>query len=152
MGLTKIQNEQEIIRWFGEGRTYRWMVDEYARKYGIAVGTSMFGNFRRRRGLDRRITRDDDLIPWEVELEHRWSWDIQMLRLEARDRAGIRSLSGEERHRLMAWKQGLERDGLVVDYDPTTIRGFLRVSREANDDDLIRRPRCRTTRQPNRDK
>lgn len=63
MGRRKIQDESEVIRWFEEGRTYQWMIEEYRRKYDIETVVSMWGNFRRRRGLDRRIVRDDDLIP-----------------------------------------------------------------------------------------
>ena len=61
MGARKIQNEQEVIRWFDEGRTYQWMTDEYKRKYGIDVALSMWGNFRRRRGLEHGHGEDVDV-------------------------------------------------------------------------------------------
>jgi hypothetical protein len=74
MGASKIVDEGEIVRWYEEGRTYRWMCDEYRSKYSIDTVQSMFGNFRKRRGLERRITRDDDLIPWHVMKDHRWAY------------------------------------------------------------------------------
>lgn len=152
MGLTKIQDEQEVIRWIAEGKPYQWMVDEYLRKYNLEVSRSMFANFRKNRGLPRRITRDDKLLPWEIKPEHRYSWAPTMLRFEARRRAGIKPLSEREEHELNAWLAGLERDNAVVHYDPDTEQGwFLVPPRKGIDNDLIREPDRRTTRQRNAD-
>ena len=144
MPATKIVNETEVIHWFEEGRTYAWMVEEYKRKYNIDTVPSLWGNFRRRRGLTRRIVRNDDLIPWAVNEEHRWNYAVQMLRSEARRREG-KELREIEAVRLDAWLKGLERDGLVVHYDPDTDAGFFYVPRESGDDDIIRRPEKKTT-------
>jgi hypothetical protein len=137
-------DETEVIRWFEEGRTYAWMVEEYRRKYDIDTVPSLWGNFRRRRGLQRRIARDDELIPWFVEERHRWAYPVQMLRSEARRRAGF-ELRDTERDRLEGWLRGLERDGLVVHYEPSTEQGWFYVHREPTDDDIIRRPAKKTT-------
>ncbi|GAA2776190.1 hypothetical protein GCM10010521_63650 [Streptomyces rameus] len=147
----KIQDEQEVIRWFQEGRTYQWMIDEYKRKYDIETVASMWGNFRRRRGLDRRITRDDDLIPWEVDERHRWKYPVAMLRVEARLRDG-RDLTDNERDRLKSWKEMLAEQNAVVHYDPDTEEGFSYIPRQEGDDDLIHRPARKTTSRPNADK
>lgn len=145
MGARKIQDEQEVIRWFEEGRTYEWMVDEYRRKYNIETVPSMWGNFRRRKGLARRINRDDELIPWAVKLEHRYDYPIMMLRQEARRRAGF-DLTDEQLHALDAWKRGMERDRTVLHYDPDTERGWFYVpARPGVDTDLIREPERKTT-------
>lgn len=144
MPRSKIQNEQEVIRWFEEGRTYAWMIEEYKRKYNIETVPSMWGNFRRRRGLDRRIVRNDDLIPWFVQEKHRWSYPVQMLRSEARRREG-KELRPDEADRLEGWLRGLERDNTVVHYDPDTEQGFFYVPREPQDDDIIRRPKKKTS-------
>lgn len=148
MAKRKIQNEQEVIRWFEEGRTYQWMIDEYRRKYGIDTVSSMWGNFRRRRGLDRRIVRDDDLIPWFVKEEHRWAYPLAMLRAEARRRAG-RELTERDRTRLANWLKTMEESGAVVHYDPDTKEGFFYILRQEGDDDLIHQPREKTTLRPN---
>jgi hypothetical protein len=150
MGSTKIQNEQEVLRWFEEGRTYQWMVDEYNRKYHIETTIPMWANFRKRRGLARRITRDDDLIPWDVKRVHRWAYPLAMLRLEARRRAGF-ELRPDDQHRLASWLEGLGADDAVVYYDPDTEEGFFYVPREPSDDDLIRRPKRKTTSRRNAD-
>ncbi|MFD8801806.1 hypothetical protein [Streptomyces atroolivaceus] len=144
MGKRKIQDEAEVIRWFEEGRTYQWMIDEYRRKYGIDTVSSMWGNFRNRRGLDRRITRDDDLIPWFVRVEHRHLYPLMMLRAEARRRDG-RELTESDRARLDSWRRTLAKDGVVVHYDPDTVGGFSYVRRRAEDHDLIRQPARKTT-------
>ncbi|MFD7259307.1 hypothetical protein [Streptomyces sp. NPDC059874] len=151
MGKRKIQDESEVIRWFEEGRTYAWMIDEYKRKYGIETVPSMWGNFRRRRGLDRRIVRDDDLIPWFVKEEHRWAYPLAMLRAEARRRAG-KELTEADTSRLTSWLEMLAENEAVVHYDEETEEGFFYVPRHEEDDDIIHRPKKKTTPRPNADK
>ncbi|MFG2923869.1 hypothetical protein ACGFYA_20465 [Streptomyces sp. NPDC048305] len=149
MGARKIQNEQEVIRWFEEGKTYQWMIDEYKRKYGIDTRASMWGNFRKRRGLDRRIVRDDELIPWFVKEEHRWAYPLAMLRAEARRRAG--TVTDADRARLTPWLEMLKENNAVVHYDPDTEEGFHFIPRQPEDDDIIHRPDKKTTPRPNAD-
>ncbi|AGM12052.1 immunity repressor [Streptomyces phage Godpower] len=144
MPARKIQDEGEVLRWFEEGRTYDWMVEEYRRKYNIETVPSLWGNFRRRRGLPRRIVRDDDLIPWLIKEEHRWLYPLAMLRVEARLRAGAK-VSELELSRVTNWKQMLEEEGAVVHYDPDTEDGFFYVPRQPSDDDIIHKPQRKTT-------
>ena len=151
MPKSKIQDESELMRWFAEGRTYQWMTEEYLRKYGIETGPSMFGNFRRRRGLDRRIARDDDLIPWEVKREHRYDYPIMNLRAEARRRAGF-EIPEHVATQVDAWIAGMDRDGVVLHYDPDTEEGWFYVPRrEGVDLDLIHHPLRKTTHMRNAD-
>ncbi len=147
MGASKIVDESEILHWFEEGKTYRWMCDEYLRKYNIETVPSLWGNYRRRRGLTRRITRDDDLIPWFVTEKHRWAYPLAMLRVEARRRAG-REIRDVDLARLTPWKQDLAEGGLVVHYDPDTEQGFFYVPARSEDTDLIRVPEQKTTLRP----
>jgi len=147
MGASKIVDEGEIVRWYEEGRTYRWMCDEYRSKYSIDTVQSMFGNFRMRRGLERRITRDDDLIPWHVMKDHRWAYPLVMLRVEARRRAG-RELRSQDLDRLTPWLRDLKDRELVVHYDPDTKEGFFYVPARSIDIDLIRVPEQKTTLRP----
>jgi hypothetical protein len=150
MGARKIVDETEVIRWFEQGKTYQWMADEYVRKYNIETQLSMWGNFRRRHGLARRITRNDELIPWFVREEHRWQYPVVMLRVEARLREG-KELTDDDANRLANWKRMLEEENAVVHYDPDTEQGFFYVPREAADTDLIRMPDRKTTRRRNAD-
>jgi hypothetical protein len=141
---SKIVDEQEVVRWFAEGKTYQEMQRLYLEKYNIETVLSMWGNFRRRRGLSRRINRDDDLIPWNVKIEHRWDYAVAMLRDEARRRRGF-ELNTDRESRLNSWLRSLEERGVVVHYDPGTEKGFSFVPRENGDDDVIRRPSVKTT-------
>ena len=140
MGASKIQDEQEVIRWFEAGVTYEEMVRRYQEKYNIETTFSMWGNFRRRRGLKRRITRDDELIPWGVKAEHRHDYPILMLRKEARRRSGL-PITVEEDLAVDAWIRGMKESGTVLHYEPETEAGWFYVEpRPGVDVDLIRQP------------
>jgi hypothetical protein len=145
MGASKIVDEREVIRWFGEGRTYRWMCEEYLRKYNVETVPSLWGNFRRRRGLARRIARDDDMIPWAVKEEHRWAYPLALLRAEARRRAGF-DVRDVDLDRLEPWLRDLAQRGPVVHYEPDTAEGFFYVLARSTDTDLIRVPDQKTAR------
>lgn len=148
MAKSKIVDETEVIRWFEEGRTYRWMTDTYLEKYHVETTPSMWANWRKRRGLDRRAVRNDELIPWAVEHEHRWAYPLAMLRSEARLREG-HVLRDIEAIRLEGFKRGLAQDNAVIHYDPDTEEGFFYVPRrEGTDTDLIHVPNRKTTTRP----
>ncbi|MFD7738070.1 hypothetical protein [Kitasatospora sp. NPDC059800] len=135
-----VQDKEEAIRWLVEDeRDYKWMVEKYKEKYNIVTTVSMWASFRHRNNLPRKISRDKELIPWEVKEEHRWAYPVVMLRFEGRLREG-REISDYDKSRLASWKQMLEDDQLVVHYVPNTDDGFFYVPREARDEGLIRRP------------
>ena len=137
MPAGKIVDEQEVLQWIAEGKTYEWIQDTYLSKYGIETTPSMWSNFRRRRGVNRRIVRDDELIPWAVDERHRWAYPVQMLRLEARHRAGLPFRDADvARHRNFMAR--LRDNKLVIAYTPE--HGFYEVPRQPADTDVVRRP------------
>ncbi|MFG1602835.1 hypothetical protein [Actinoplanes sp. NPDC049265] len=142
---TKIVDLQEVLRWFSEGRKYRWMVEQYETKYGVSTTPSMWGNIRRDYGLDRRTTQNDELLPWKLREEDRFAYPALMLRLEARRRenkeADIRPV---DRGRLASWLKGLDERGVVIAYDYGDTTGFTEQPRLPEDDDIIRRPTTAT--------
>ena len=143
---TKIQDLNEARRWLQEGKTYAWIVEEYKRKYNIETALSTWSMLRRREGIPRRIVRDEELMPWAVKKEHRYSNPAAMLRAEARRRAG-QPLSPKIEKALDSWLATLQHENAVVHYDPE--RGWLYVPRrEGIDTDLVRVPR-RATGRPN---
>ncbi|MFI2674001.1 hypothetical protein ACH5AU_31345 [Streptomyces albidoflavus] len=144
---SKIVDEREVKKWFAEGRTYAWMVKQYLEKYNVKTTVSMWANYRRRNGLERRQVRDDDLIPWHVEGKHRWRYDVMMLRLEARRRAEV-DLDQRDEQRLTSWLAELKEAKAVIHYDPETEEGFFWVPRPAGakPTDLIREPERKTTK------
>ena len=145
MPASIIQDEAEVIRWIAEGRTYAWMAQEYERKYNLRPVPTTFSNFRHRRGLSRRIQRDDNLIPWAVKAQHRHAYDVALLRMAARKRAGA-ELTTTDESRLTSWLRKLDAADLVLHYDPDTEQGFYYVPRRPGLDlDLIREPDQKTT-------
>jgi hypothetical protein len=137
--IVRLQDATEVKRWFEEGRTYAWMVEEYERKYNLQVTVSLFTHFRHRMGLPKRDVRDTSLVPWEVKREHRWSHPLAMLRAEARVRAG-EPLAGRLNQKHASFMRKLEEQNLVVSYDPETPEGFHLVPREPGDEDIVRMP------------
>ena len=137
MPASKIVDEAEVLRWFADGKTYSEMSAIYRDKYNVEMSPTAWGNFRKRRGLVKRIAWDEGLIPWKVKTEHRLAYPIALLRLEARARAGY-PLSEDSVSRLRSWRERLERDAKVVDYSPE--QGFVYVDRRPEDDDIIRKP------------
>ncbi|MFG2147368.1 hypothetical protein ACGFRG_24755 [Streptomyces sp. NPDC048696] len=143
MGAKKIVDESEVLRWFEENRTYDWMIETYEKKYGIETTRGMWATFRRRRGLDRRNVRDDELIPWKVNEEHRYAYPVLMLRAEARRKAG-KELTPEDTKRLASWKADLKAEDVVVHYDPEHPDGWFYVPRTEGDAELIHPPATKT--------
>jgi hypothetical protein len=74
-----------------------------------------------------------------------------MLRAEARRRAG-KDLTETDQNRLKNWMEMIKEEDAVVHYDPDTEEGFFYVPRQEGDDDLIHRPKAKTTPRPNADK
>jgi hypothetical protein len=142
---SKIVDEAEVEKWFQQNKTYAWMRQAYLDQYGIETSISMWGNYRRRHKMKRRITRDDNLIPWAVEEKHRFRYEVIMLRLEARVRDG-QELPDREAKKLRSWLADLEEKNAVVHYDPETEQGFFLVPREEQDTDIIREPEEKTTK------
>jgi hypothetical protein len=134
--------EPEVRRWYHQGQTYAWMVQEYQRKYGLRVSPAIFSYRRSARGWERRQrTREDELFPWEVKEEHRWHRLLVMLRLEARSRRlGVETMRDRDVRDLALFREQLKADDVVIHYDPHTEQGFLLVPREPGDNDIVRQP------------
>lgn len=79
-------------------------------------------------------------IPWSpIARAHQKSHLLTMLRTWARINRDDPTLPEAARHRFESFRTRLQRDGQVVDYDPTS--GFHLVDRRPGiDDGLIRRP------------
>ena len=142
---SKIVDTQEVLRWFEEGRTYAWMIEQYLKKYNIETSISMWSNYRRRNGLERRQAWDEDLIPWHIKLEHNHKNPIMMLRKVARQRAGL-PVSEKVEAEIAGWLRNLDEQQVVVGYDPDTEEGWFYFPRTPEDTDIIRRPSRSTKR------
>ncbi|GAA4727435.1 hypothetical protein GCM10023328_02060 [Modestobacter marinus] len=140
MPASKIVDEGEVFRWFAEGKTYEEMIALYREKYSVETTIGLWANFRRRKGMAPRTTRDLDLIPWQVQERHRWAYPLQMLRLEGRRRATGESVRGPDAVRHANFLARLSDRHEVVEYRPETPEGFFYVPRQPTDVDLVRRP------------
>ncbi|MEU5427602.1 hypothetical protein AB0H73_18635 [Streptomyces olivoreticuli] len=136
---SKIRDEAELLQWFDEGKTYRWMVEQYREKYHLDVSVSLFASYRARKGLKPRLARDPELVPWEVKEEHWFAYPLTMLRVEARRRHRGK-LTEDDTKRHASWRKWLEETNAVVYYDPDTEAGFHYVPREDGDTDIVRKP------------
>ncbi|MFF4528197.1 hypothetical protein ACFY1P_02895 [Streptomyces sp. NPDC001407] len=147
MGAKKIVDEDEVLRWFREGKTYDWMIQEYKTKYNTETTRAMWSTFRSRKKLPRRNVRNTDLIPWMVKEEHRYAYPVMMLRAEGRRLAG-EELTATDKKRLASWKAELEAEKLVVHYDPDTADGWFLIPRAEGDHELIHPPQKASGRKP----
>ncbi len=138
---SKIVDQQEVLRWFREQRPYPYMIEQYRTKYNVETTTQMWSEFRSRHGLPKRQSQDNSLLPWRLEPHHRFDRTAVLLRFETRRRAG-KELAENHARQLTEWLAKLEKDQLVVDYDPTAPKGegFKLVPREPGDADIVRRP------------
>lgn len=140
MARTQVESEQEVVRWYMEGKTFRWMTEEHERKYGRKPSIAAFQSVVRRRELPPRSLRNNPLIPWKVSREHQKKWTHKQLRNENRRRNGM-PIAQMDLIELERWKLGLEQAGAVVDYRRDTEDGYFLVPRrDGIDTDLIRVP------------
>jgi hypothetical protein len=140
VSASKLVDRDEFIRWYEEGKTYAWIIEEYWYKYDIEIGAGTISNWRHQLGLEKRAVRDPGLIPWAVLLEHRKSHIVQMLRTEGRRRAG-EPIPADRLKKLEGFLRNLKEQDAVVHYDPETEQGWWLVPRRPGvDEDLIRVP------------
>ena len=144
MTRSKIQSEDEVRRWYEEGRTSDWMADMYLEKYNIEISPRTFYSLASRRGWRPRLVRDPSLIPWKIRPEHRSMGIPVTLRALARQRAG-KPVSEKHERMIAALLEDLEANNAVVHYDPELVpEPFVLIPREAQDgDSLVRQPPSR---------
>lgn len=138
---SKIVDRAEVERWIREGRTYRWMKDEYRKKYNIEISRTAFSNIRAQQGLPPRQSPSlERIIPWEVKPEHRSRGFDLHLHTAARLEDGMKvtkvNLSAFE-----SWWAAMQENDWVVAYDPHTEDGFYPAPRRPGVDlGYIREP------------
>lgn len=135
-----VESEADAVRWYMDGKSFRWMTEEHERIYGTKPSVAAFQSIIRRRGLPPRSLRNNPLIPWDVRREHQRKWTHTQLRNENRRRNGL-PVSESAMVELERWKLGLEKAGAVVDYRRDTEDGYFLVPRrDGVDTDIIRKP------------
>jgi len=139
---SKIVDRAEVRTWILEGRTYKWMAEEYRRKYHIDISPSAFSNFRAERDLPYRYgvneNMRDKLKPWKVRKEHQGKGADVHINYLARILQGLPVPPDREKSTRNFWAQ-LHEQNLVITYSPDL--GYVTVPRrEGVDGPYIREP------------
>jgi hypothetical protein len=123
------------------GMTQVQMVAAWEKESGVRVSRSAIAMAMHRHGVEAAKPRPryEDTLPWHVLDEHKYNSQARLLRLEGRRRKGGK-LNDKELHWLTTWRRELEAHNAVIMYDPDTEDGFHWVTRQASDDDIVRRP------------
>lgn len=137
-GPRKIVDETELMRWWEEGLTYKEMAERYLEQYNLQVRPQMFSEWRRRRGLPRRISHHEEFVPstWKMNPRHRYRMEITALRTLAQMWDG-KEVSAERQRMAERLLKRVREEGVVVAYAPNTEQGFFMIPREAKDGEAI---------------
>lgn len=109
---------------------------------GVIALNSVYA-MRHHLGLPPLREQHLELLPWKMKPNHNSGFPAQMLRLESRHRRG-ETLSKDDEGKRARFVRRLEREGIVVDYNPANPEyheGWAYVERRPGIDvDLIRDP------------
>ena len=136
----KLPSESILAGWVDAGLSHQDIVDRIREEFGEEVSRSSVSGALSRAGFttSRRYTED---IPWSpIAVEHNASYQLTMLRIGARVRAG-KQVSVRERERFERWARELREKNLVVHYQYDSTKGFYYVkARPGIDTGLVRIP------------
>jgi len=119
------------------GMTHNEIAAEVSRQAGVPVTRGAIASAFKRAGLAEPLKKYPELVPWVLKHEHENDYVVQMLRLLARRRRGMK-LSEIQDKRLDGFLRKLEREDIVVMYDPDSKDGFYAARRVPEDEDVIR--------------
>jgi hypothetical protein len=127
----KLPDVTVLAHWVNdEGLTHQEIADRVYEQTGNRVSRSTVSAALSRAGLSKPGPRYDYLIPWKVNVAHSRQYPVRMLRTLGRWRELLPLREGEQ-ERLDSWAEHLDKDGLVVAYDPNV--GFVYTKRELGD-------------------
>ena len=129
---TMVPDKTTLTRWKAEGLTQAQMVTRHELETGIKVSRSAMANAMIRYGLSGSHPRYHNTLPWKVSEIHLSHYAARMLRLLGRRQAGG-ELNPLEASRLTSWLEGLERESIIVGYDPDSVDGFLYIEKTLKD-------------------
>lgn len=139
----ELPDDSTIKRWkLEEKLTYQQMVERW---YEMTEGRELakpgaFAMRCSRRGWTKPQRVSTDLIPWVVEDRHQHMHHIQMLRYEAKRRAGDDSIPAKKLKDLASFLSQRLQKQTVIHYEPNSAEGFWDIPREWFDTDIIRDP------------
>lgn len=136
-------DKTQMRRYLDAGLNSTQIAEQYEQDTGIKVSPSTIRMAISRFGLKsaRPLDRYTNMIPWELNPEHRMHADARLLRLEGRRRQG-KDISDRDLTWLSGWLTKLDEEQAVIVYRPETPEGFWWVKRTDEDDDIVRRPKA----------
>lgn len=141
----KVIPDNEVERLLRAGLNQGEVVDYLAEHHDIHVTRKAISLWSRRRGLPRqRPATPYEIIPWKIEPQHRFKQVAHMLRAAARAERG-EEVPPRIKGTYEKWRQMLQENNYVVDYDPESEAGFsYRVRKPTDGDLLVRMPKTIT--------
>jgi hypothetical protein len=124
----KLPDLDTLMQWQRQGLTHQQIADRATVLAGEPVGRAAVSVALHRAGKTTDKARHTETIPWRVRTEHSKERQAVYLRWLGRRRAGL-SLSQRQNDQLDNWLARLERDKLVVAYDPGSEYGFYYVKK-----------------------
>ena len=125
-------------------RSSGWTQRKIAETYGVSE--SAVWKALMRAGYTKPLATYKDILPWEIDDEHKTVAVMERFRAIVKQRKGAK-LRPEEESRLKQWLIDLKENGLVVSYHPdappnsaSSKGGFYYVPKTDQDDWIIRRP------------
>lgn len=130
MGRNRISpTDKELEELLRLGYTHEDIVEKVYEDTGVRLSRSTISVAIGRAGLTSQ-NRYTEEIPWTVATKYLRQYQVKMLRVLGRRRAGL-EVTDVENNRLDSWLAKLERENAVVVYDPN--RGFGYAERVATD-------------------
>ena len=129
-----VPDKNTLARWIKEGLTHQQMADRIFEQSGHRVSRNAVSAAMIRYGLSKDGARYKDEIPWRTTMVHAKAYQLRMLRLLGRRRAG-RKLNKQEAASLDQWLAQLDKEHAIVAYDPASDLGFYYIDAQYKDHD-----------------
>lgn len=121
-----------LKRWQEEGLTHQQMADRVFEETGQRITRSAITLEMMKHGLSQPRPRYRETLPWRVSMDHIMAYPARQLRSLGKRLAG-NELSAADEDLLNRWLAMLERDDLIVAYDPDDEVGFHYVNSQFKD-------------------
>lgn len=121
-----------LKRWQQEGLTHQQMADRVYEQTGHRITRAAITLEMMNKGLSKPRARYKETLPWRVKMDHIMAYPARQLRsLGKRLHGG--ELNPVDEDLLNRWLAMLEREDLIVAYDPDDAEGFHYVNSRFKD-------------------
>jgi len=127
-----LPDKNKLQKYVQRGMTHQEIADLVTEETGTKVGRSAVSVALHRYGLAKDAPRYKEYLPWRVKTEHVRAYPARMLRLMGRKAAG-RDMTDVDAKLLENWLDMLNRENLIVAYDPDDEQGFHYIDAQFKD-------------------